>query len=153
LNGNKVSSKKLPSQMKMLKLTVIRDNSARWNSVFSLIVRAFLLKDPLDLFIKRVIEKPANASPNRLSSLSHPRSRRTFRPQSILHGKALWRLFLENFPQLVRATPSGQFIFGCNNSVSETRHNDGDNPAIKADTDATIASLKTLRVKQESDQA
>jgi len=44
-------------------LTVIRDNATRWNSVYSMIVRAFLLKDPLDLFVKRAIEKPANASP------------------------------------------------------------------------------------------
>jgi hypothetical protein len=44
-------------------LTVIRDNATRWNSVFSMIVRAFLLKDPLDLFVKRALEKPANASP------------------------------------------------------------------------------------------
>lgn len=44
-------------------LSVIRDNSTRWNSIFCMIQRAFLLKDPLDLFIKRAREKPANASP------------------------------------------------------------------------------------------
>jgi hypothetical protein len=44
-------------------LTVIRDNLTRWNSIFCMILRAFLLKDPLDLFIKRAQEKPANASP------------------------------------------------------------------------------------------
>jgi hypothetical protein len=44
-------------------LTVIRDNITRWNSIFCMILRAFLLKDPLDLFIKRAREKPANASP------------------------------------------------------------------------------------------
>jgi hAT family C-terminal dimerisation region len=44
-------------------LTVVRDNLTRWNSVFSMIQRASLLKDPLDLFIKRAREKPANASP------------------------------------------------------------------------------------------
>ena len=44
-------------------LMVIRDNATRWNSVFSMITRAFILKDPLDLFIKRAREKPASASP------------------------------------------------------------------------------------------
>ena len=44
-------------------LTVIRDNLTRWNSIFCMILRAFLLKDPLDLFAKRAREKPANASP------------------------------------------------------------------------------------------
>ena len=44
-------------------LMVIRDNATRWNSVYSMIVRACLLKDPLDLFVKRALEKPANASP------------------------------------------------------------------------------------------
>lgn|SRR5215469_2341752 len=44
-------------------LTVIRDNLTRWNSIFLMIVRAFILKDPLDLYIKRAQEKPAKASP------------------------------------------------------------------------------------------
>lgn len=44
-------------------LTVVRDNKTRWNSVFCMIQRAFLLKDPLDLFIKRAREKSADNSP------------------------------------------------------------------------------------------
>jgi len=44
-------------------LMVTRDNLTRWNSIFCMILRAFLLKDPLDLFIKRAREKPSNASP------------------------------------------------------------------------------------------
>jgi hAT family C-terminal dimerisation region len=44
-------------------LMVVRDNQTRWNSVFCMILRAFLLKDPLDLFIRRAREKPADASP------------------------------------------------------------------------------------------
>jgi hAT family C-terminal dimerisation region len=44
-------------------LAVIQDNETRWNSVYCMIQRAFLLKDPLDLFIKRALEKPAKDSP------------------------------------------------------------------------------------------
>ena len=34
-------------------LMVVRDNQTRWNLMFCMILRAFLLKDPLDFFIKR----------------------------------------------------------------------------------------------------
>jgi hAT family C-terminal dimerisation region len=44
-------------------LTVVRDNLTRWNSVFAMIQRAIILKDPLDLFIKRAREKPASELP------------------------------------------------------------------------------------------
>ena len=44
-------------------LAVIQDNETRWNSVFCMIQRAFLLKDPLDLYVKRALEKPARDSP------------------------------------------------------------------------------------------
>jgi hypothetical protein len=44
-------------------LMVIQDNKTRWNSIFCMILRAFLLKDPLDLFIKRALEKPKENSP------------------------------------------------------------------------------------------
>ena len=44
-------------------LMVIQDNKTRWNSIFSMILRAFLLKDPLDLFIKRALKKPEADSP------------------------------------------------------------------------------------------
>src|SRR6266480_3781884 len=44
-------------------LMVVQDNQTRWNSMFCMILRAFLLKDPLDFFIKRAQEKPADASP------------------------------------------------------------------------------------------
>lgn len=39
-------------------LMVLEDNNTRWNSVFMMIRRALLLRDPLDLFIKRAVEKP-----------------------------------------------------------------------------------------------
>ena len=44
-------------------LAVTQDNETRWNSVFCMIERAFLLKDPLDLYVKRALEKPAKDSP------------------------------------------------------------------------------------------
>jgi hypothetical protein len=44
-------------------LMVVQDNKTRWNSIFCMILRAFLLKDPLDLFIKRALEKPKENSP------------------------------------------------------------------------------------------
>jgi hypothetical protein len=44
-------------------LAVIQDNETRWNSVFCMIKRAFILKDPLDLFIKRALEKPTKDCP------------------------------------------------------------------------------------------
>ena len=44
-------------------LMVIQDNKTRWNSIFCMILQAFLLKDPLDLFIKRALEKPKENSP------------------------------------------------------------------------------------------
>ena len=42
---------------------IVQDNKTRWNSIFSMIQRAFLLKDGLDLFIKRAQEKSTNESP------------------------------------------------------------------------------------------
>jgi hypothetical protein len=44
-------------------LMVTQDNTTRWNSIFSMIQRAFLFKDPIDLFIKRAPEKPKENSP------------------------------------------------------------------------------------------
>ena len=44
-------------------LMVIQDNKTRWNSTFCMIQRAFLLKDPLDLFVKRACEKSIEKSP------------------------------------------------------------------------------------------
>ena len=44
-------------------LMVVQDNQTRWNSVFCMIQRALLLKDPLDLFVKRAREKPGQESP------------------------------------------------------------------------------------------
>jgi hypothetical protein len=37
---------------------VLQDNSTRWNYVYMMIRRALLLRDPLDLFIKRAMENP-----------------------------------------------------------------------------------------------
>ena len=42
---------------------VIQDNKTRWNSIFYMILQAFLLKDPLNLFIKQTLEKPKENSP------------------------------------------------------------------------------------------
>jgi len=42
---------------------VTRDNLTRWNSIYCMIIWAFILKDPLNIFIKRALEKPSNASP------------------------------------------------------------------------------------------
>ena len=44
-------------------LMVVQDNQTRWNSIFSMIQRAFLLKDAIDLFIKRAVEKLSQYSP------------------------------------------------------------------------------------------
>jgi hypothetical protein len=44
-------------------LTVIQDNKTRWNSIYSMILQAFLLKDAIDIFIKQAQEKPAKDSP------------------------------------------------------------------------------------------
>lgn len=44
-------------------LMVVQDNQTRWNSIYCMIQRAFLLKDPLDLFIKRAREKSTGNSP------------------------------------------------------------------------------------------
>ena len=52
-----------PEQVMKEPLMVIQDNKTRWNSFFAMIQQAFLLKDPLDLFIKRAQEKPTADSP------------------------------------------------------------------------------------------
>ncbi len=52
-----------PEDVRKEPLMVIQDNNTRWNSVFAMIQRALLLRDPLDLFIKRALEKPEKDKP------------------------------------------------------------------------------------------
>jgi hypothetical protein len=42
---------------------VTQDNKTRWNSIYCMIQRAFLLKDSIDIFVKRAREKPPAEKP------------------------------------------------------------------------------------------
>jgi hypothetical protein len=44
-------------------LMVTQDNSTRWNSTYLMIERALKLRDTIDLFIKRAVEKPKKDAP------------------------------------------------------------------------------------------
>jgi hAT family C-terminal dimerisation region len=58
-----IQSDEDPDDVLKLPLMVVQDNSTRWNSVYAMIQRALLLRDPIDLFVKRAMEKPQKDSP------------------------------------------------------------------------------------------